>query len=244
MSIRQIRDLLIEAIRLDRETHEHIGPASLRAQQLPYAHGYADMAGWGKVPGDKHCQLGKDDGDPFEAVRRDFWDQFDRDPSPAEISRAGTVQGWLIFVDIEEERRALLGWLKSKVGGMSFRRWCNAVEGISTMTGTRRKNRALDKISAELARRAGLGGQIADFGVLSFTPEISDVSSTIATAADDIEGLNNWATADARPAVTIHYRNDRSGDRTVEVPRSEFSWAQKRNERRRRQRAKKQKQAG
>lgn len=243
MNIRIIRDALIDAVKIDREMHEHIGPRPLQAQRLAYGHDFVDMAGWGKVPGDRDCQLVQEDADPHRAMRVDFWDQFDRAPSAAEISRADAVHEWLGFVDLEVDRRALLGWLKSKVGGKTFKRWCLQVEGVSTTTGTKRKNRALDKISAELARREGLSGQIGELGVLSDAPEISDVSSTIATAADDIEGLNNWASADARPTVTVQFQSDRTGDRTIEVPRSEFSWAQKRNERRRRQRAKKQKRA-
>jgi len=239
LNIRVIRDLLIDAIRLDRETTEHIGPPRLRGQQLPYAHGYVDMAGWGKVPNDAHCQLKQDDGDPFEVIRSDFWDQFDRDPSPAEISRANTVQDWLMFVDSQAERRALLGWLNSKVGGKAFKRWCHQVEGISTTTGTKRKNRALDKIFAELARRPVQESHFAVLGELRPNPEISDLSATIATDAAETEGLNNWAAADAIPVATIQYQSDRIGDRTVEVPQSAFSWAARRNERRRRQRAKK-----
>ncbi|ODT22239.1 MAG: hypothetical protein ABS35_15425 [Kaistia sp. SCN 65-12] len=226
MNIRLIRDLLVDAVRLDRETQEHIGPARLRAQQISYGHVFADMAGWGKVPNDPHCQLRREDGDPYATIRSDFWDQFDRDPTAAEISRADAVHGWLMFVDKVEERRALLAWASSRVGGTAFRRWCNQIERISTTTGTKRKNRALDKIYAELQRRPVHDSRIRDFGELQPTPEIGDLSATIATAADEAEGLNNWAAADAIPIFE------------AEVPQSAFSWAAKRNERRRRQRAK------
>ncbi|GAA2887981.1 hypothetical protein GGQ99_004774 [Aminobacter niigataensis] len=240
MNIRLVRDLLIDAVRLDRETHDHIGPAPLRGQQLPYAHGFSDMAGWGKVPNDFRCQLRTEDGDPLATIRHDFWDQYDRDPSPAEISRADTVHGWVSYIDVDAERRALLGWLKSKVGGRAFKRWC-ASEGISTTTGTKRKNRALDKILAELARRPVQDYRLLDFGVLHLEPEISDVSATIAEGAGDAtEGLNNWAAADALPdQIEFSYKSDRTGNRGIEIPQSEFSWAARRNERRRRQRAKK-----
>ena len=227
MNIRLVRDLLIDAVKLDRETQDHIGPAPLRGQQLPFVHGFSDMAQWGKAPNDPNCQLDENDGDPFATITDDFWDQYDRDPSPAEISRADAVQRWFSYIDVDAERRALVAWLKSKVGGKDFKRWCRQVEGISTTTGTKRKNRALDKIFAELQRRPVQDSHFRDFGVLHPEPEISDVSATIPTGLDHNEGLNNWAASDAIPVFE------------AEVPQSAFSWAAKRNERRRRQRARK-----
>lgn len=78
----------------------------------------------------------------------------------------------------------------------------------------------------------------ADERGLPVDPEISDVSATNAEDAGDIEGLNNWVAADAVPAVTVRYESDRSGNREIEIPQSAFSWAAKRNERRRKQAAK------
>lgn len=233
MNLRTIRDLIVDAVRLDRETHEHVGPARLRAQQIAYAHDFADMAGWGKMPGDRKCQLDKEDADPHTALRRAFWDQFNREPTPEEIARAERVHGWLMLVDKPEERRALLGWAHSKAGGKAFRRWCFAVEGISQKTGLKRKDRALAKIQAALGGGTVLH-DVDRFGEgLPTTPEISDVSATIAAGADDIEGLNNWAAPDARPSIEIRYENERSGNREIVVPQSAFSWAAKRNAHRR-----------
>ena len=221
MNIRTVKDLLIDAVRLDRETHEHIGPARLRAQQFAYAHDFQDMAGWGKVPGDKKCQLDRDDGDPYAAFRLAFWEQYDRDPSPAEISRAQTVHGWIMLIDDEKERRALVGWLRSKAGGKAFRRWCKHIEGISQTTGLKRKNRALEKIFLSI-RSSGVLNDISGLpGGLPIDRDFGDVSTTIAKDAGEIEGLENWATMDARSPAEAN------------VPRSEFTWAEKQNARRR-----------
>ena len=225
MNIRTIKDLLIDAVRLDRETHEHVGPVRQSAWPFVYVHDYQDMAGWGRAPGDKKCQLDRADGDPYAAIRRAFWEQYDRDPTPAEISRAQQVHGWIMLVDDEKERRALRGWLHSKVGGKSFRRWCRDVEKISQPTGLKRKNRALERIYSSLAGN----GAAHDFsglpGGLPYRQDFGDVSATIATDAGEVEGLDNWAAADAKSPIE------------AEVPRSEFTWAEKQNARRRQREA-------
>lgn len=239
MNIRTIRDLMIDAVRLDRETHEHVGPARLRAQQLAYAHDFQDMAGWGKVPGDRKCQLEREDADPHRALRLAFWEQYNREPAAEEIARAEKVHRWIMLVDKPEERRALLGWLKSKAGGKAFRRWCLQVEGISQKTGLKRKDRALTKIQAALAGSGALHDVEALHEGLPIDPDFGDLLATIAAGADEIEGLNNWAAPDAKSGIEIRYESDRSGDRTVAVPASDFTWAAKQNARRRQRKAEK-----
>ncbi len=224
MNIRTIKDLLIDAVRLDRETHEHVGPAGPSAWPFVYLHDYQDMAGWGRTLGDKKCQLDADDGDPYRAVRRAFWDQYNRDPSPEEISRARAVGEWVWLIDDEGERRAILGWLKSKVGGKSFRRWCK-IEGISQTTGLKRKNRALEKIFLALARSGRLHDIVRLPEGLPIDPDFDDLSATIAAGADETEGIDNWNAADARPPAEAN------------VPPSAFTWAAKQNARRRQREA-------
>ncbi|TDR34679.1 hypothetical protein [Aquamicrobium defluvii] len=246
ISIRTVKDLLVDAVRLDREMHEHIGPPRLRAQQIPYEHDFADRAGWGKAIGDRKCQLAADDADPYGPkgqFSREFWEQFDRDPTPAEMSRAQIVHGWIMLVDDEKERRALIGWLHSKVGGKAFRRWCKQIEGISQTTGLKRKNRALEKIflSVRGSDRLHTFSALPE-GLLS-GQDLGDVLATIATGANDIEGIDRWAAADAIASIEIRYESDRTGDRSVEVSASEFTWAAKRNARRRQREAAKRKQA-
>lgn len=242
MNIRQIRDLLIDSVRLDRELHEHVGPAPLRGQGLPYVHSFSDIAGWGKKLDDKECQLNAEDTDSYAAFKRDFWDQFDRAPSPAEISRADAVHRWLVLVDDEGERRALLGWVRSKVGGKSFRRWCFQVEGISPKTGRKRKDRALEKIRARLDGRIIQHDGTGQNGGLQVTHDSGDFQRTIAEGADDDAGLNAWRSPDARnPVIDIAYESARTGNRKVQVAEADFSWAAKRNELRRKREAKRKK---
>lgn len=235
MNIRTIKDLLIDAVQLDRRSHEHVGPRHLRAQQFAYEHDFQDMAGWGKALGDKKCQLTPDDADPYGPkgqLSRAFWEQFDREPTPAEMSRAHAVHGWIMLVDDVKERRALIGWLHSKAGGKSFRRWCKQIEGISQTTGLKRKNRALEKIFLSLGR-SGIPHDFSPAGQgLPFAGDFGDVSATIATGAD--EGIDRWSAADAKPQVKIHHVGSR---REVAVQRSEMTWAEKQNARRRQREA-------
>ena len=245
MNVRQIRDLLVEAVKLDREMHEHVGPRALRGQQIVYQHTFADRAGWGKALNDKQCQLAKEDADPYGPKGqfcREFWEQFNRDPTPQEIARADMVHGWVALIDNPEERRALIGWANSKAGGKSFRRWCFQVEGISQKTGLKRKDRALAKIQAKAGGTIGQHSVSGLNGGLPQGPEIDDVSGTIEAGGDEGEGLNHWRSRDATQSIILPYENDRSGDRRVAVPASAFSWAAKRNEARR-QREKKRKAA-
>ncbi len=233
MNIRTIKDLLVDAVRLDREMHEHVGPRRLRAQQIPYEHDFADKAGWGKALYDRECQLAPDDADPYGPkgqLSRAFWDQFDTDPTPAEIARAQKVHGWFMLVDDEKDRRALIGWLHSKVGGKAFRRWCKHIEGISQTTGLKRKNRALEKIFLIVGRNGGQHDLNPLPGGLPFRRDLGDVSATIATDTADIEGIDQWSAADAKPTVQIQHVGSR---REVTVPRSEMTWAEKQNARRR-----------
>lgn len=229
MNIRTIKDLLIDAIRIDRETHEHVGPRHLRAQQLPYVHSEVDMLNWGHRLGDKRsdvpwanaCRLRREDDDAYSIYRQSFWEQYDRDPTPAEISRAAAVSRWVALVDDEGERRALLGWLKSKAGGKAFRRWCKQVEGISQTTGLKRKNRALEKIFLLVGRSDPLHDSLRLPGGLPFEHDFGDLPVTIAAGADETDGIDNWAASDARSPID------------AKVPQSAFTWAAKQNARRR-----------
>lgn len=249
MNIRTIRDMLVEAVRLDRETHEHIGPAKLRGQQLPYLRTEDDMLNWGYRAGDRRstdpkanaCRLRLEDYDAYSIFRQEFWEQFHGEPTAEEIARAEKVHGWIMLVDKLEDRRALLGWLKSKAGGKAFRRWCFAVEGISQKTGLKRKDRALAQICAVLSGSDALHDVTASEGGLPIAPEFGDLFATIAAGADESEGLNNWAAADAKPDIEIRYESDRSGNREVAVPASDFTWAAKQNARRRQREAERRK---
>jgi hypothetical protein len=226
MNIGEIAELFIRAAEIDRNTHIHVGPGALRAQQLPYVHTWADKAGWRKEVGDK---LAKGE-DPLAEERKAFWDRIGMMPTAAEIAAVETLFDWLAGLDDDCERRALLAWARSKVGGKSFRRWCFKVEGIHPETGRRRKDRALQRISDHLAGKRGLHDENREIRVLHSGPEIGDVSDTIAEDVGKRDGLNNWMADNAFSRLFI-----------PEI--SDFSWAAKRNERRRQQEAKRRKEA-
>lgn len=82
MNIGDIANIFIRAAEIDRNSHEHVGPMALRAQQLPYVHDWNDKAGWRKEPGDK---LAKGE-DPLAEERKAFWERLASMPSATEIS--------------------------------------------------------------------------------------------------------------------------------------------------------------
>lgn len=247
MNIREVQDRLIGAETIMRELSEgRVGPAPLRAQQLPYLHTRTDMNGWGKKPGEKDKLL-KEDADAHSIFRREFWEQFDPGPSPEDVSLANQVKGWVMLVDDEGERRALQAWVRAMAGGRSFARWCKNVEHIAVMTGRRRKNRAVEKILAQLSGKADLHDENGLEGVLPVTPEISDVSATVAANASGEEtGLTSWWADDAFQPIVIQREviNDHVAVQSINAPQSDFNWAKRRNEvRRQREARKRQKQA-
>lgn len=247
MNIREIQDRLISAETTIRELSEgRVGPAPLRAQQLPYVHSEADMRNWGHRRGDKRssdpkadaCRLLKEDEEAYSIFRQEFWELFDTGPTPEEVSTAYAVREWVMLVDDPGERRALWAWVIAMAGGRKFARWCKTVEHIAVMTGRRRKNRAINKIMMQLSGKCDLHDEIGPKGVLPVTPEIGDVSPTLATDAQGQEtGLTSWADDDA--FQPIYYTPIGRGSE-VEVD-GDFTWAKRRNERRRQREAAKRK---
>lgn len=224
MNIGEIAEKFIRAAEVERASREHVGPAPLRAQQLPYVHDYTDKLGWRKEPGDK-LERG---ADPLAEERKLFWERMGLMPTASELRELEGLYDLLMMIEDGGERRALLAWARSKVGGKAFRRWCFNVEGIHPETGRRRKDRALARISANLVRSTTQNSEIDCSPLLHSGPEIGHVSDTFGEDAGKREGLNNWAADDAfAPFLTdvIH----------------DFSWAQKRNERRRQREAAKRK---
>lgn len=239
MNIGEIAERFIRAAEVERASHEHVGPAPLRAQQLPYVHDHVDKNGWGKSALPRVIKKGKliqgdwldENDDPLAEERRLFWERMGLMPTAAEMRELDGLYDLLMTVEDDGQRRALLAWSRSKVGGKSFRRWCFQVEGIHPETGRRRKDRALARISAQLDRRAMQNSEIDCSPLLHSGPEISDVSDTVEEDAGKRNGLNNWAADDAFSPFLADVIHD-------------FSWAAKRNERRRQRAAlKRQKEA-
>ncbi|MBE1208128.1 hypothetical protein [Aminobacter carboxidus] len=226
MNIGDIAEHFIRAAEIDRATREHVGPALVRSLPLPYVHSRADKNGWGKEDGDQLV----DGADPLAEERKAFWERIGVLPSAHEITELEAIHDWLTSVGNDKERRALLAWARSKVGGKSFRSWCFKTEGIHPNTGRDRKNRALEQIAAILARKGSHNSETGDSGELLRTHEIDDVSHTIAEDAGERDTLNSWL-ADGAFAKVLSPEFD------------DFSWAAKRNERRRQREKQKRKKA-
>lgn len=224
MNIGEIAEKFIRAAEVERASREHVGPKPLRAQALPYVHSYADKAGWRKELGDK-LERG---ADPLAEERKAFWERMGLTPTSEEIAELDGLYDLLMIVEDDGQRRALLAWARSKVGGKSFRRWCFQVEGIHPETGRRRKDRALTRISAHLSRSDVQNSNIARSPLLHSGPEFGDVLDTVEEDVGRREGLNNWAADDAFSPFLADGKHD-------------FSWSAKRNERRRQREAAKRK---
>ncbi len=226
MNIGEIAERFIRAAEIERASHEHVGPAALRAQQLPYVHSFTDKLGWRKEVGDKLDPK----ADPLADERKAFWERIGIMPTAHELSELEALHEWLLSVGNDKERRALLAWARSKVGGKSFRRWCFKVEGIHPNTGRARKDRALAQISAILVRNASQHSGSAEIRLLQPTHEISDVSDITGDDIGERDCLNSWI-ADGAFAKILSSEHD------------DFSWAAKRNEIRRQREQQRRKQA-
>lgn len=236
MNVGEIAEKFIRAAEVDRATREHVGPAPLRAQSLPYVHDQVDMNGWGKSPLHRIIKKGKliqgdwldAKDDPLAEERKAFWERLGVIVTAEEMRELDGLYDLLMMVDDEGERRALLAWSRAKAGGKAFRRWCFKVEGIHPETGRRRKDRALARISAKLVRSDVQNYENDASDMLHCGPEISNSVDTLDEDAGKRDGLNNWAADGAFSSVF--------SDSAVD-----FSWAQKRNERRRQRKAAKRK---
>jgi hypothetical protein len=238
MNAGEIAERFIRAAEVERASRERVGPSPLRAQQLPYVHDSVDKTGWGKSPLQRIVKKGRliqgdwldPTEDPLADERKAFWERIGLTATASELREIDALYDLIVLVRDDGERRALLAWARAKAGGKAFRRWCFKVEGIHPETGRRRKDRALAQISAHLVRSDVQNIDIASKGVLQRGPQISDLPVTIEEGLGEREGLNSWASDDAFAPFLSDVIHD-------------FSWAQKRNERRRQQAAKRKKAA-
>lgn len=220
MNIGEIAELFIRAAEVERALPEHVGPQPPRSLQLPYVHDWVDKLGWRKEKGDKLTE------DPLQEERRLFWERMGLRASAYELSRLESLREWLLMVDSEQERRALLAWARSKVGGKRFNAWCFKIEGIHPETGRRRKDRALTRISAQLSRSGVQHNDNEPEGVLLPEPKTADIDATFPEQRPNEPRSYSWA---SDPAF-----------RPIDLPEvRDFSWSRKRNQRRRQREAKK-----
>jgi len=217
MNLGEIAERLIQAAEIAIFSGGQVGPSHARSLNLGYAHSWADVNGWGK--------------ERLEEEQRLLWERIFRRPTPQQVSEAEEAMGWLALVDKEQDRAALSAWVWAMANPhLHFKDWCFEKAGIHPETGRRRKDRALGSISRKLARSTLQNNENAGFGVLPDDPEIEDIEPNIARAAAEAKGIRSWAADDAFTSFL------------TETP-ADFSWAQKRWERRRKREAKRRKEA-
>jgi len=179
---------------------------------------------WGRYPlqwfhdlGDVNMRRreGGDRLDPKEGDPFDHWRWAWLDPKNLRLNTKAVTQ-WEACINITREfladagqRRALWAWamaqaksLRSPKGHhISFARWCRDVEKIAEMTGHRRKNRALTRISQEVCGKQVLHDENHHSGLLPCEPENGHVFATV-------EGQRT--VHDARPVYKSTWRDDPS----------------------------------
>lgn len=222
ITVAEIQEMFIRAAEIERADPQHVGPAQPRSLNLPYVHDWVDKLGWAKTKGD-HLEE-----DKLEEERRIFWEKIGLRPTARELAELDGLRNLLLKVDDEGERRALLAWARAKAGGRAFSKWCFKVEGIHPETGRRRKNRAIAKIMGEVSRSDAQHSQKAEIRVLRQQ----------ADSDDKYDRIGEDARGEKRPT---HWMDDTAFLPFIpDSPEADFSWAEKRNERRRQLRKKKQ----
>lgn len=203
----EITERLILAAEIE-DRLPRVGPARLKAMALPYIHTDEDMRGWGKRSGEPDSLL-KEDADRHATHRREFWERVS--VTARDFSEAEEAVGWYALVENDSHRAALAAWVECMADNKRkfFKDWCRSAN-ISEKTGRKRKDAAITRIYAQLVRSNVQDCNIPSREGLLDTPEIDDVEGRIGDA---------WR---GDP-----YRLSQSSGAL------DFSWAAKRNERRR-----------
>lgn len=234
MNKSDLAELFTKAAVVDKRLPIMAKPATLRAQMIPYVHDEADQRGWFPVNGRTKserianrkkfkCMLEDGDIGRYAEERMKMLDPDHQRILPEDVTDWETVNEYLWLVTDVDNRKALLNWAKAQAGGLPFKYWCKR-HGIHENTGARRKDRALGIISAHLARINAQNDEIDLYPLLITPPFFEHISDNISR---DIE--------DAKPGTWM----DDLAFSPVEHPEArDFSWAEKRNEARRRQREK------
>lgn len=154
-------------------------------------------------------------GERYAEERQGFWDSRSTRLQIQDITDWERCNDLITTVADESGRRCLWHWAISKVGGQPFARWCRS-EGFHVETGRRRKDRAIAQIALSFIRNSLQNNENARNGLLRVGPEISHIQVNITAAAQTY----SWRDDDAFSPQGIPELRD-------------FSWADKRNERRR-----------
>lgn len=244
MNREQIANLFIRAAFVDTKLPIDARPKRLKGASLPFFHTEADVNGrrmTGISHGKEREHLLPGD-DPLAEWRTAFIQGLEDRISRNDVRLWEVANDLMTLVADEGNRRALWAWAKSKVGtleaerhvvrqsqkfGMmkvykktdkdvSFAAWCRS-EGIHEMTGSRRKNRAIDVLEQYLVRGASSNDETGYFGVLPVGPVFEHISDNIAADAPSKRDKNF-----ERDADTVFAKESKV-----------FDWREYRNERRR-----------
>ena len=244
MNREQIANLFIKAAFIDSKLPINARPKKLKGASLPFFHSDADIKDrrvTGIAKGKDKEQLLPGD-DPLEAWRSEFWEGLEDKISRNDVRLWELANEMITLVADEGNRRALWAWAKSKVGTLdaerhvvrqskkfgqmkvykktdkdvSFASWCRS-EGIHEMTGSRRKNRAIDVLEQYLVRGSSSNNETGHFGVLPVGPVFEHISDNIAADAPSKKDKNF-----ERDADTVFAKESKV-----------FDWREYRNERRR-----------
>lgn len=203
-------------------------PAGYGGYALQWVRTYEDKLNWRKEIGDKLLR-----GDnPLTDEREAFWDGRSSKVQAEDVTLWEKCLSWTgDLLDNEKLRRALWAWAFSKAGGPSFSSWCRRVENVSRTTGLERKNKAVARIYAHLARSDVQNIEDGTFGGLQVGDENSDISANIEDGASECRNDAFWRADGAFGSfLTVGGEED-------------FSWSEKRNELRRKREAKRKKEA-
>ena len=208
MTTEEIAELFIRGAEVDRRLPNTARPARLKAQAMPYVYDYKDMAGWGS--------------ERLEEERQSFWDERSTRLKTSDISDWEKCNELVLLIENESERRCLWHWAMAKAGGRPFAKWCREQEHIHPETGSRRKTRAISRITFALTRNTLQNNEIDLAALLPVGPEISHIPVNIEA---DAPKTNSWM--------------DDGAFSPIERPElRDFTWANKRNEARRQREAK------
>lgn len=233
MNETNIAELFIQAAETERKLPEVKGlRVSYGRYVLPWVHSVSDVNGRGRtnVPAkDKRDPKGEKligADDPIEEWRMAWLTDWGKRATKEQVA------GWEACLRITSEflvkpgeRRALWAWAIAKSGGKSFAKWCRS-EGISEMTGHRRKNRALTSIVHGIDGKANLHDESGHSGVLLCEPENEHVFATVEgqRAVYDTQRVLSW-------------RDDPSFQRKTGMTLAEWRAAKRRQQEQRRKQA-------
>lgn len=193
------------------------------AYLLPWYRTDEDKRAWRKEIGD---QLHRGDN-PLDEERQAFTDGRSSKVLASDVTHWETCLRWTMeLLTDARERRALWAWSFAKAGGMPLAKWCRRIEKIHPETAARRKNRAVARISAELARKGSLHIESGGEGVLPCGPVFGESDAILAENVHPEKRSYTWAADDAFSSIFS------SGD-------DDFSWSEKRNELRRKRQERK-----